>query len=314
MIRQFLAIAAVAALTACNGTNPFITNGGTGGGGGSGGTSQVPEGLKGDLEKITYSPNAATITVEGIALDRSPISATYNRNAALDRPGYQAYTVQDDPLDRHSTAFAAQSGNSGAVRAGVVVTGGQFNRVFSGNYFERSGGYAPASGQVSYAGNYVGLTNGGGNGADLLPLPPGTDPALAPAQAGTITGQIFLNADFADGNVNGAVYNRNWVEANGGAGQVLPDIILVSTEITADGTFNGTTVEYDGVLNNDIGDYGGIFGGPGAEAVGGAVVLTEWDGESDPLGLDSELEWGVFVLDQCGTPDANAPICANVNP
>ena len=322
MNRSIFIGASLALLVACGNSNPFTNGGGgTGGGGTGGGTgaSGIPAALAGDLKSITYSPGASTITIEGIALDNTPITAVYNRTPALDRPGYQAYAFQDDPLDRHTTAFVAQSGNSGSVRGGVVVTGGNFNRVFSGNYYERDGSYTPpsattpTSGQVSYAGNYVGLLNGGGDGSALLPVPPGTDPAITPTQAGTVTGLIFLNADFADNQVEGAVYNRVWQEGNGGAGQSLRSVALVSTGIGQDGTFHGTQVEYDGIIDEDIGDWGGIFGGPNAEGVAGAVVLDEWDGPSDELGIDGELEWGVFVLDQCGTPDANAPVCAAVN-
>lgn len=302
---------AATGISGCSGTNPFVDD--DAGTGGSTGAITIPDELKGDLTKISYTPGAVTITVEGISLDGNNRSTTYNRRAALDVPGYIAYTAQNDPLDRHSTAFVAQSRNSGSVRAGVVVTGGQFNRVFSGNFYERTGGFSRTTGLVSYAGTYVGLLNGGGNGSDLLPVPAGTDPSVVPGQAGTVTASVFLNADFADGQVNGAIYNRVWREQNNGAGQALPSIVLIATDIATDGTFHGANVEYDGLVGTDIGDYGGIFGGPDADAVGGAVVLTEWDGENNPLGLETELEWGVFVLDRCGTADANATACAQVN-
>ena len=92
----------------------------------------------------------------------------------------------------------------------------------------------------------------------------------------------------------------------------LPDLALIATDIATDGSFTGV-IEYDGVVGNSIGEYAGIFGGPGAEGVAGGIRLTEFDGPGNPLGLDGEEEYGVFVLDQCGTPAATAPECAGVN-
>lgn len=326
MIRNILIGASLAMLTACGSTNPFMENGGTTGGG-TASANLLPEALRGDVQRITYTPGAGTITVQGITLDNTQTTSTYTRNAAFDRPGYQAYATQNDALDRQTIAFVAQSGNSGAIRAGVVVTGGQFNRVFSGNFVERPGGYSapavtPTSGLVSYAGNYVGMANVGTS----LPTPGGTPVEVAPGQPTVTTGQVFINADFADNSVNGAIYDRNLETAAGATIIPIPSIVLIATEIANDGSFEGS-VEYSPVQGNpavigdfsnvigtSIGSYGGVFGGVGAEAVGGAVVLNEFDGPNDPRDMTAELEWGVFVLDQCGTPDANAAICADVNP
>lgn len=314
-------------LAACSSSNPFTNGDSSGGDGGDdGGTASangLPENLRGDVQRISYSPGDGTITVEGITLDETEVETVYARNAAFDRPGYQAYVAQDDALDRQSIALVAQSGNSGAVRAGVVVTGAQFNRVFSGNFAERDGNFAnPTSGLVSYAGTYAGLTNGGPG----LPTPPGTPGELVPGQPSVVTGQVFLNADFADNSVNGAIYGRTLETADGVSIMPLPSVVLIASDIANDGTFSGSVEyspnqsnpavlgDYSNVINSSIGSYGGLFGGPDAEAVGGAVVLNEFDGPQDPRGLDNELEWGVFVLDQCGTADANAAICADVNP
>lgn len=299
-----LSLSALAGLlAACDNTNPFVTNG-SGGTGGSGTTaSTIPAAVAGNVTKVAYSPGAATITVEGINLDNVPFSAVYNRNATLDVPGYQAYTVQDDPLDRHVTAFVMQSGNSGSARGAVVVSGGQFNRYFGGTYYE-SDSYTPATGQVSYAGNYVGLTNVASPGGDLLPVPAGTDPSLVPRQAAAVTGDIFLNANFADNSVNGGIYNRTLVDY----ATALPSLALIATDIATDGSFTGD-VEYTGVVGQNIGTYAGIFAGPGAESVAGGVRLTEWDGQGNPLGFANEEEYGLFVLDQCGTASGTDPAC-----
>lgn len=298
-------------LTGCDSTNPFDT-GTTGAEGTTSGT--IPATLSNNLSSFSYNPTTQTLTVEGIALDQVPFSATYRRRVGMDVPGYQAYTAQDDPLDRHSTAFVMQSGNGGSVRAGVVVTGGAFNRFLGGGYYERDGAYTPptvsgTSGLVTYAGTYAGLTNISGDGGDLLAVPIGTDPSIIPGEAAEVTGDILINVDFANNSLEGSIYNRALPDA----GLVLPTVVLVATSIAADGTFFGERVEYDGNVNIDIGDYGGIFGGPNAEGVGGIVHLTEFDGDGNPFGFDTEQEYGTFVLNQCGTADEDPAICPIVN-
>ncbi len=287
----------------------------------------VPAAVANDLTRLVYDPVAMTLTVEGITLDELPFSAVYTRKAALDRPGYEAYTAQDDPLDRHSTAYVAQSRNEGAVRAGVVVTGGPRNRFFGGGYFERDGDYTPpavtpTTGLVTYAGDYLGLTNLRGDGGDLLAVPAGTPEELIPDQSAEITGDVVFQADFADNSVEGNIFNRVLVDT----GTALPSIVLISTAIDANGTFTGTQIEYDqtnfdgtpfpaeNVVGSDIGDYAGVFGGTNASGVAGVLHLTQFDGPNDvALGTDAEEEYGVFVLDQCGQPVEDA-ICAGVNP
>ena len=281
----------------------------------------IPNSLANDVTRITYVPGSATLTVEGVTLDDVPFTSIYQRRPALDRNGYEAYTAQDDALDRHNTAFARQSANDAAVRAGVVVSGGPRNRFFGGGYYERDGAYtppavSPTSGLVSYAGTYVGLTNLNGDGGDLITPPGGTPPELIPSQAAEVTGDVFINADFADNAVEGNIYNRQLADS----GLVLPAIVLISTEIKGDGTFYGTEVEWDqgafpadSVIGTDIGDYGGIFGGQNASGIAGVIHLTQFDGPNDPLSLENEEEYGVFVLDQCGQP-VDDPICAGVNP
>ncbi|UYV35994.1 thymidylate synthase [Rhodobacteraceae bacterium D3-12] len=326
--------ASLALLVACGSTNPFMEVGdGTDAGGDIVSANQLPEIVRGDVHRIIYAPGDGTITIEGIALDESQISSIYTRNAAFDRPGYQAYVAQDDQLDRQSIAFLRQTGNSGAVRGGVVVTGGQFNRVIAGNFVERDGNYTPPSadlvqdgspdtGLVSYAGTYVGLTNGG-------PELPVTDPTIPteirPNQPRVVTGNVFINADFAQNRINGAITDRTRTLASGGGDLSLPSIALIVTDIAADGTFEGsveysikqapgTPGDYSGVVDSSIGDYGGILGGPNAEGIGGAVVLKEYDGPNDALGIKGELEWGAFVLDQCGTPANTGGNCTTVDP
>lgn len=279
-------------------------------------TAGIPGSLANDLSSLTFNASGQTLIVEGITQDGSPIEIAYRRRPGLDRGGYQAYTYQDDALDRHVTAFAREAGNGSGVRAGVAVSGGPRNRFFGGGYYERDGGYAPASGQVSYAGNYVGVSNLNGSSEDLIAPPAGIDPDLVPSQAAEITGRIFINADFADGAVEGNVFNRQIADFGVG----LPSLVLVNTPINADGTFVGS-VEYEAadfpgesVVNESIGGYGGIFGGTNASGVAGVLRVEEFDGPNDPLGLENEQEYGVFVLDQCGQPVQDAAGCVGTNP
>jgi len=336
---------AFALLGACDsGSNPFkedatagtdgggADNGDAGGGDGSGAvgggtvtdntTVRVPAELAENLRNAIFDPVDETLTIEGVNLDEVPFTAVYRRKPSLDRPGYLAFTVQEDPLDRHFTAYAAQSNNSGAVRAVVAGSPGPRNRSFLGVDFERDGNFdrpevTPNSGLVSYAGNYVGVTNiGDVNGSDLLPI---TDPDVADElvipQALTITGEAFVNADFADNRVEGNIVRREIVEL----GQELPSLVLVVTDIAGNGTFEGG-IEYevgDPRSNTtdfaDIGGYGGVLGGPDSDGMAGVINLEQFDGVNDPLGFKNELEQGIFVLDQCGAA-VSSSICANVNP
>lgn len=291
MKRFWLGIAAAVALSACSGGNPFAE-----------GTTdlptvEVPDKLAGDLTSITYDPVAQTLTVTGISLDDTPITAVYRRRPGLDSGGYEAYTAQDSSLDRHSTAYIRQL--DGAT-ASIVVTGGQFSHYFGGSTYGRIGAFdppdvTPTSGIVSYAGNYIGLVNGPGDGGDLHPVTPGTDPDILPVDAAEVTGQVLINADFADNVVNGIVYNRRLVDYN----RDLAVLDLNPTGIEADGTFAGKSSQ----ALQDKGDYAGVFAGVDSSAVAGTLFV-----EDHIDGIDNEEEYGLFVLAQCGTPTAD-PVC-----
>ena len=188
--RLYLAIAVCAGLAACGGgtgNNPIN------GGGGDGETTQndIPEELARNLQRINYNADTDTLIVEISSLDSGDGEATYDRNPALDVPGYSAFTLQDDPLDRMFIALVAAS-TDGSVQAGVVADGGQFNRYFSGGFYERTGPYSqPTTGQVSYAGAYAGITNLPAAGDNLLDPPPGTDPSLLPREPRITVGTAF---------------------------------------------------------------------------------------------------------------------------
>lgn len=325
-----------ALLTACaSGSNPYKDDGTNGDGGNGDGTNgddtttvdtpvSVPSAIAGNISNVSFDSAAGTLTVEGMSLDEVPYSAVYTRAPGLDQDGYVAFTAQEDPLDRHYTAYTRES-TSGAVRATAVSSPGPRNRSFMGAHFERDGAFDPPdvtgnTGLVTYAGNYVGVTNGGDpNGSDLLPTGP-VDPELVVPQALVVHGDAFINADFADNAVEGNIYNREMLDTDLNVIGQLPSVVLVVSDIEANGTFSGT-VEYDTsdplsgtTVETEIGTYAGVFGGTDSDSVAGGVQLEQFDGVSDNLGLTNELETGVFVLEQCGTAGAPPAICSNVNP
>jgi hypothetical protein len=259
---------------------------------------------------VNYDAAGESITLRLAGIDGDAVDLTYVRKPALDVGHYQAYTVQEDALDRHYTTLAAES-NDGRIRAGVTLDGGQFNRFFGGGFYERDGNFdqpPAANGQVAYAGDYAGITNMDAQpndaGYDLLPTPAGTDPAILPAQAARTRGRIFLDVNFNEGLMNGAVFDRALAD---NAAITLPDIVLLSTTIDDEGGFFGD-IELDGVLDTDIGDYGGMFAGTNAASVGGLLTLIDVD--NNIYGWTGDQEFGVFVLTQCGQTGEDATLCA----
>lgn len=318
------AMCSVLALTACDGENPFMVEEVVDPGvapvidpDNPVSANGIPEALTGgNLELVEYDPVAGTLAVDMSALDRNdsdiPLES-YMPNAALTAlaPGYQVFSYQDDALDRMFVAIVAQS-NDGSVLGAVVMDGGQFNKFFGGGFYATDGDYTPGvatndTGLVSYAGNYSALTNINAEGDQLL-VPGGTpDPAILPSQPGQITGNIFINADFGDNTINGAIYNRA-LENVGPAVVGIPDVFLTPAPITDAGTFFGVV---ENPAQDAVGNYGGTFGGTEAAGVAG---VTNLDGDWLPS-AENEAEFGVFVLTQCGQP-LDAAICDDtpVNP
>lgn len=305
MTKFLVAAAAALALSACSGGsgNPFASPGGDDGADTSG---TVPAELAGDVTSFVYDPAAETLIVKGESLDDTPYEAVYQRKPALDVPGYQAYSSQESSLGRHHTAYVQEIDGT---RGGVIGSGPLYGHVFAGAYYERDGSFDPPDvtapgGIVQYAGTYVGLMNAGSSGGgDLLPVAPGTDPAILPTQAYEVTGKIIISADFADNVADGIVYDR-----------VIPDLAddpvenleLAPAAIDADGRFSDDITQGGGA--RVVGTWGGIFGGTDAAAVAGATFAREhMDGYS------REEEYGTFVLGQCGTADAD-PVCSQPHP
>ena len=271
----------------------------------------IPTALANNLRSVTYDPVAMTLSVEISGLDGTPTSVPYTRNLAAEAglpAGYEAYSIQEDALDRLFVGVARESAD-GSVRGVAVSDGGQFNRFFAGGYYERTGGFTPptvgagpGAGQVSYAGNYAGLDNYSG------PLPPVPDPALQMQGPGRVTGDVFINANFDDMLVNGTVYNR--VRLDNALLPALTDLVLISTDITTEGTFLGSVETLDGTDFANVGNYGGTFGGTDASGLAGVLKIDAFD--SDLSTLISET--GVFVLTQCGKPGEDVTLCAGTAP
>lgn len=284
----------------------------------------IPVSLSQNLQAVNYVPGTTgpgTLSVDMFALDQAdnPTSdiplANYVPNANLTAlaPGYEVFSYQDDAADRMFVAIVAQS-TDGSVTGAVVMDGGQFIKFFGGGFYSNGGNYTPGNpandtGLVSYAGTYASLTNLPGDGTELLDPTRPIDDAISPGQPAQISGDIFLNADFNDNSVNGAIYNRAFTNLDplitaAIGGNDLPDVFLIPADITSTGTFFG---DAQNPAQETVGEFGGTFGGIEAAAVGGTVQL---DGDWLP-GVENEEEFGVFVLTQCGQP-LDDPICDNI--
>ena len=304
MKRIFAATIALAALSACGDGNPF----------GAAAEddeieSETPDQVRGNLSDFSYNAAAETLTITGLLRDGDTNPVTFNRNAALDRGDYQAFTLQDDPLDQHTTVFVR---SLGSVEGAVAATGGQFTYYTGGAEFRRSGGFDPVTpnegadrGLVTYAGEYVGLANIDGPEDDLLAIPannPVTNASVLPSTAAVVSGDIFINVEFDRNSVAGEVFNRD-VDTSAGADLAVADLILVPTTLASDGTFTGN-VELEGDRAS-LGQYSGVLGGTDSDALAGGLFANEHFGDDGALGgVTNEEEYGVFVLGRCGTANA----------
>jgi len=320
MYKHVLFLAALAALAACgnNNSSPNPVNGNDPGAPAADpidGVEQltIPEELAINVTGIGFSDNDPdnplddVLTVEGLGQDNAPFTAVYTRNPALDVEGYSAFSSQDDRLDRMYVAIAGE-GPRGEVRAGSVADGGQFNRFFLGNFYERRGRFTrpdvtERNGLVSYAGLYAGVTNLGDLDQDQrLPLETDDPIETAPQQPRQTTGKVFLNVDFADNQVNGTIYDRQFTD-----GKSLASLDLINAELNENGEFIGE-VEFSGSPETGgQGSYGGILGGENASAVAGVIALDNIFNpeEGDPEDSDFDREVGTFVLPRCGSRNAS---------
>ncbi|MEM9248369.1 MAG: hypothetical protein AAGB05_06685 [Pseudomonadota bacterium] len=268
----------------------------------------IPAAILSDLESLRLDvgdpndPSDDTLIVTGLNLDTGEVDGVYERAPEADVPGYRAFSTQDDRLDRIFVALYAEAAE-GAVYAGAVGDGGQFDKFFRGIYYDREGDFTPPteSGLVSYGGRYAAVTNFGTNDPTLVeegPRP--NDPPAVPRQPLLLTGEVFFNVDFADNSMNGVVYNRRFEDGTP-TGDTL---FLDPTEISETGTFEGDVLqETQESLDNQepprgVGTYAGVFGGENAEGMAGGLTAASHLPSVEPD--DRAIESGIFVIPRCG--------------
>lgn len=304
---------------------------GSDGSDGSGSTT-TPEDIEATVASFSFAEDMSTVTVQIEGLDTSPVNAVYARNDRLTEvmglDDYVAYSVQEDALDRFFLALGGMSAD-GSVSAVAVGAGGQFNTVFQDGQHGRTGAFDPpdfetdpASGQVTYVGDYAAVTNlSTRDGLDLLPvgdLPEDYAELDVPGQPVQLTGVIFLNANFADAQVNGEILNRTLIDPRdetpvSPTGRTsVAKVVLTEGTIDALGAFSGSAEFED---ESSAGTFAGIFGGEDATYAAGNTELS-WE-LSAPFGEEGDYdieEVGMFVLTQCGKAGAREDICGLVNP
>jgi hypothetical protein len=265
-----LVLVAALFLAGCGG-NPF---GGTSGGGGvdpdPDPSDVVALQLAGSLGSASVSGNDLQITL--IPFDNSAeFTATFVRNAALDVSGYQAYTPVVSPaINRSYIAYRATAGGAIAL---IVADGGRGVDAFGGAGISRTGLFtAPARGQATYRGGYVGLRV--------------QDPTVNALPPDRVQGDVQIDADFVDSQVEGSISNRVNLDD---PDDTLSDRFLAVTEIADDGTFTGEVQVPGDVV---VGNYTGAFS-TNASAVVGVVAIDE----SNPNGFQDDVtEYGLFAL------------------
>lgn len=289
MKKVFGMMVAAALLAACNDrsalTDDEVAQPDTGGGAGSvgGATASL-----GDVDSGTLENGVLTVVV---ALDGEDAIQEYALTGDVN--GYDRYDQQETPINRAFTAIAGSSSEENELVAIVTMDGGQFNRFFGGAVLEQGDFSAPDSGFVYYQGDYAGLVNAGA----ALPPGGGAPDAVTPFGVGEVVGSVYLIADFTDNATEGTIYGRQ-VDIGGGFID-LEDVVLITSDIAADGTFNGT-VELGDL--SGVGTYSGAFGGDDAAFAGGLVALD--DGAYEGIfeeGVDTSnlQEYGLFVIGQC---------------
>ena len=327
MQKSILTFALLTALAACggSGTNPFQraeVDTGTG----TDETSSQFSNLNNNLNQVSFNPTNETLEVDIYALDGPNTGGPlveYVRTPDLDVPGFFAYTYQDDPLDRHFTAFVAQD-SAQTVQGVVVGDGGQFHAYFAGAMFTAledfthpgSSNFETENGIVTYQGQYAAVTNMASDGQQLLVIPDGYDviPIMIPRQTLTITGDVFVNVSFEDNAINGTIKNRTFSnlpkdQESYAAIQgdiTLGNLVLYATTIDENGEFVGSVLDDQ---QGTLGEYGSLIGGSQAQGIAGGTSVTI----GDYIGVVGAQEHGVFVLNQCGMTSTD-PICEIVNP
>ena len=271
----------------------------------------IPEPIAFNLVEAAFDADAETLEVTITSLDSTPLSATYERTAALDVDGYVAFSQQEDALDRFFVGYG-QSSNDGDTTGVLVMDGGQFSRFIAGVYYTQNNYSVPSTSQpddglVAYTGQYIGMLNFDEvDESLLLPATSGIPADLLAGQPGRVIGDVLINADFVDMQVNGGISNRRVAAPTVLDPFTLLRIGLVPADILENGTFFGDANRPDAQA---VGNYSGTFGGSGASGVAIGVHLT---GDFIPE-FDNEEEFGLIVLTKCGLA-GDGPFCPDAQP
>lgn len=223
------------------------------------------------------------------AQDAAALNATYVRNTAFDRAGYQAYTYQETTSNRYVVALVKAAGSA---KAAMVLEAGQFADSSAGGTYARADVFSlPATGlgeKFNYSGSYAGMITPG------IPAPGGPGGGLNPSQPYFTEGRALITADFTEMEISGGVDQRVITNPPSGPNPNLPNISLKGNKITSDGTFAGDVFQG----SEKVGDYAGLFAGIDARDVATLLVFK-------PSG--DITEHGLIVLSNCAA--VGGPAC-----
>jgi hypothetical protein len=154
------------------------------------------------------------------------------------------------------------------------------------------------------------LLNGGGGRDEAIAIDPARDTAASeiPYQPAQVTGDVFMNANFADNITVGVVKNRS--AELFGTSTDLGNVVLTQSAISTNGTFEGVAQNES---KGSLGTYAGVFGGTDASSVAGGLQLTQVEDSTGTV-IESALERGVFVLEQCGLTATAGGDCLGTEP
>jgi hypothetical protein len=174
--------------------------------------------------------------------------------------------------------------------------GGYIGQVVTG--YATAGSGVPTTGTASYSGNPNTALGGGVIGAYAVPSGSGT------VTAGTLAGNVSLNANFAANTATGSFTNMIATPAPGTGGSATPwnDISFSTTfarnagGVTMDGTVTAAAPPANagtaGFAAGSTGSITGLFYGPTAQEVGGNWTLRDPAGGT--AGTNGKAAFGIF--------------------
>ncbi len=230
------------------------------------------------LNNIAYDPGSDTLTINNIPFD-DPDNAYERITTEKFSNGFDAYqsapTAGSNELQYFAVFRRSDSGNSQVAATG---TDEYIGFGFGGAGAQRLGAAPnlPDSGIYSYNGEYAAVrttrTGGAANGVQY------------------VTGEVRLNADFADfddvGAVGGTIRNRQLYDTTGAPIGTLDGFISLAnaTIDRTTGTINSSTAVE--VINGqqNSGNWSGVFAGPGGNEIAG-ILFVEGNGVRETGGI-----------------------------